>query len=187
MDLSSVAPIRTSKDQHWQGRAAIDLRKAFTWLATMFIRARDTGTEQVIFDIGANGTTADRIQLFIDPSGGLVFRVKSNALEIPAAAVESLTGQWMPLAAQAKLRGKKLSLRLFTTELDWADTSTFDGPALYGNQMRIGGALSGGRGLEMNLLDMAMWSAVVPKTKVKMLMEFLETRPSAFGLEHGPQ
>jgi hypothetical protein len=187
MALSPVTPVRLTRDQHLHGTAEIDLTKGFTLVSTMFLRPQRVAEEQVIFDIGSSGSSPDRVQFFIDVNGELVFRVNGNALRIPAAAVESLTQRWVPMTIQAKLRGKKLLLRLSTIDFEWSDESQFNGPANYGLQMRIGQALSGGRGMALEMLDVMAIDALMTKAKAKRLMNALAERPSAFDIEHGLQ
>ena len=151
----------------------------------MFLRPKQGAEEQVIFDIGISGSSPDRIQFFINLTGELIFRVDGNAITIPAVATETLTHKWMPTALQAKRKSKKLLLRISTPDFEWVDESAFHGPNTYGPQMRIGQALSSGRGIALEMLDLALLSGVQSKRKIKVLMEILSGRPSAFDLKHG--
>jgi hypothetical protein len=190
-ELTPVSPIRLAKNEHYEGKCDVDLRKGFTLVATMWLRPEREAvtTEQVIFDIGASGQAPDRIQLFIDTDGSLVFRVASRQLHVPASAVGSLINRWTPLALSARAKGHQLVLTISASPaLEWSEQFPFKGePVQFRERMRIGDALSGGRGIEMMGLDLTIWSKVIPKREQAELLNALSARPAAFGLEHGPQ
>lgn len=189
MTISPVAPIRLSRDEFYEGKANIDLRKGFTIVSTMWAHPHSENVEQVIFDIGEDGKSPSRIQLFIDKDGSMLFRVQMASVRIPKTATKALTNRWVPIALSGQVKSGRLTMRFIADpDLEWSAKHEFkDRPLNYGKRMRIGNALSGGRGLELMMLDMAMWSAVIPKKKALELLQALRERPAAFGLEHGIQ
>lgn len=154
----------------------------------MWVRPRTVESEQVILDIGESGKTADRLQLYIDKTGELVFQVCGNQLRIPKPVTDELVNSWCHMALQAQVIKGQLQLALRVgTEMKWTDTFPYKGPLKIGERARLGGALSGGRGVEIHCLSLAAMGTIVPEEKLQVLMVALSERPKEFGLEHGPQ
>jgi hypothetical protein len=91
--------------------------------------------------------------------------------------VASLFNAWVMLALRAVVTSGQLSLDILAgPTLEWNVVYPFTGPTEYGARIRIGAALSGGRGIEMTLVDMMMWNAILPKETLRALMGLVRPR-----------
>lgn len=172
--MGDVRPIDLAKDEYVEtGKADVDLRKRAAFSLTMFAEPEVAPDyEQVILDVGADGTSPDRLQLFLDVTGALVFRIGPQSLTVPIGA-QLLARSWVSLAVQANLQeGKKLEMRLFVgPDHDWTREDFYAGHAVLGPRLRIGNALSGGRGLKLSFLDFSQLEGSIPTHKIKALLQ----------------
>lgn len=188
--LSPVRPRELAKDEYFQNNEAghIDLSKGFTLTCTIYCEPEvKPETEQVILDIGPSGQSADRLQLFVDLNGSLIFRIAGSSIVIPTGS-QILARTWVPLSVQAQLVDGSLRMGvLMGMDGEWLAEHKYQGPVKIGPIERIGAALSGGRGMKLSFLDLAQFSEMVPTAKLRELLAFMAERPKAFGLEHGKQ
>jgi hypothetical protein len=130
MSLSTVTPVKTTPTQHFDGKVSkINLGQGFTWFATVWIRPQPVGTDQVILDIGKSGKTADRLQLYFNQNGDLVFKVCGHQLQISKSEATELQNRWVGIVLQASVSIGRLRLKLKAgKELEWSENFPYNGP-----------------------------------------------------------